>query len=229
MEKIKLLFVEDDTSFAFVVKGSLELTGEYEIDTASSGREGLELFNSSSPDIIVSDIEMKDMDGMEMVKLIRKLNKDIPILFATGRTSPQDVLKGYELNVDNFIKKPYLPDELNAHIKAILKRVQKQQSLQPISKIQIGQYSFDINTHILTKEHSRKLTQREADILLLLHERKGTIVKREEILESFWGRNDFFTSRSLDVFINSLRKYLSEDHTIEIQTIRSEGLKLQFS
>lgn len=225
MKKIKLLFVEDDTSFAFVVKGSLELTGEYEIYAASNGKEGLELFNTTSPDIIVSDIEMGEMDGMEMVKLIRDANSDIPILFATGRTSPQDVLKGYELNVDNFIKKPYLPDELNAHIKAILKRVQKQSS-QSISEIRIGEYSFDINTHLLTKENSRKLTQREAAILLLLHERKGEVVKRDEILEKFWGRNDFFTSRSLDVFINSLRKYLSEDHTIEIQTVRGEGLKL---
>lgn len=226
MKKIKLLFVEDDISFAFVVKGSLELTGEYEIETALNGKEGLELFKATSPDIIVSDIEMENMDGMEMVKLIREIDSDIPIIFATGRTSPQDVLKGYELNVDNFIKKPYLPDELNAHIKAILKRVQKQQSLLPASEIQIGKYSFDINTHILTKEHSRKLTQREAAILLLLYERKGDMVKREEILEKYWGRNDFFTSRSLDVFISSLRKYLSEDHTIEIQTIRGEGLKL---
>ena len=226
MEKIKLLFVEDDSSFAFVVKGCLELTGDYEILTASSGREGFERFNSTPPDIIVSDIEMEDMDGMEMVSLIRRKNQEIPILFATGRTSAQDVLKGYELNVDNFIKKPYLPDELNAHIKAILKRIQKRSSPSPNTEISIGKYSFDTDTHLLTKGESRKLTQRESSILLKLYDRKGTIVKREEILEEFWGRNDFFTSRSLDVFINSLRKYLSGDDSIEIQTIRGEGLML---
>ena len=226
MEKIKLLFVEDDSSFAFIVKGCLELTGDYEIHTASSGREGFERFNSTQLDIIVSDIEMEDMDGMEMVSLIRRKNQEIPILFATGRTSAQDVLKGYELNVDNFIKKPYLPDELNAHIKAILKRLQKRSSSPASTEISIGKYLFDTHTHLLTKGEPRKLTQREASILLKLYDRKGSIVKRDEILEEFWGRNDFFTSRSLDVFINSLRKYLSDDDSIEIQTIRGEGLML---
>lgn len=226
MEKIKLLFVEDDSSFAFVVTGSLELTGQYEIYSATDGREGLDIFNSVSLDIIVSDIEMSGMDGMEMVKQIRKKNSEIPILFATGRTSAQDVLKGYELNVDNFIKKPYLPDELNAHIKAILKRVQRQQPSPSTQEVQIGKYKFNIDTHILSKDETRRLTQREAAILMKLYACKGEVVKREEILEELWGRNDFFTSRSLDVFINSLRKYLSEDISIELQTIRGEGLKL---
>lgn len=226
MEKIKLLFVEDDASFAFVIKGSLELTGDYEVYDASDGKIGLTIFHSTPLDIIVSDIEMDGMDGMEMVKLIREKNQDIPILFATGRTSAEDVLKGYELSVDNFIKKPYLPNELDAHIKAILKRLKKQQLLQAGSEIHIGKYTFDIHTHILSKEQSRKLTQREAAILMKLYNRKGDVVKREEILEEFWGRNDFFTSRSLDVFISSLRKYLSCDDSVEIQTIRGEGLKL---
>lgn len=225
MNKIKLLFVEDDASFAFVVKESLNMKGDYNVYAASNAKEGLEIFNSETIDIIVSDIEMDGMDGMEMVKCIRKKNQDIPIIFATGRTSTQDVLDGYELNVDNFIKKPYLPDEINAHIKAVLKRTQKE-SLPKVTSVQIGEYLFDVNTHILTKDQSRKLTQREAAILLKLYNSKGEVVRRDNILDEFWGRNDFFTSRSLDVFINSLRKYLSGDNTIEIQTIRGEGLKL---
>lgn len=226
MDKIRLLFVEDDVSFSFVIKGSLELTGEYEVYAAFSGKEGVELFNSMPLDVIVSDIEMEGMDGMEMVKLIRQKDNDIPILFATGRTSPQDVLKGYELNVDNFIKKPYLPDELNAHIKAILKRTKRNESGKDNPEITIGNYTFNKYTHILSKEDSRKLTQREASILLRLYENKGEIVKREDLLEELWGRNDFFTSRSLDVFISSLRKYLSNDEHIELQTVRGEGLRL---
>jgi len=226
MDKIRLLFVEDDASFSFVIKGSLELTGEYEVYAALNGKDGIEIFNQTPLDAIVSDIEMEGMDGMEMVKLIRQKDNEIPILFATGKTSPQDVLRGYELNVDNFIKKPYLPDELNAHIKAILKRTKRNDPEKDNSEITIGNYTFNKYTHILSKEDSRKLTQRESAILMRLYENKGEVVKREELLEELWGRNDFFTSRSLDVFISSLRKYLSNDEHIELQTVRGEGLRL---
>lgn len=226
MEKIRLLFVEDDASFSFVIKGSLELTGEYDVHAALNGKEGLEIFNNTAIDVIVSDIEMDGMDGLEMVKRIRQKDTEIPILFATGRTSAQDVLNGYELNVDNFIKKPYLPDELNAHIKAILKRTKRNVAAKEQPEITIGNYTFNIYTHVLSKEKTRKLTQREAAILMRLYENKGETVKREDLLDELWGRNDFFTSRSLDVFISSLRKYLSEDEHIELQTVRGEGLRL---
>lgn len=226
MDKIRLLFVEDDISFSFVIKGSLELTGEYEVHAAFNGQDGLALFDRIPLDVIVSDIEMEGMDGMEMVRLIRQKDSEIPVLFATGRTSAQDVLKGYELNVDNFIKKPYLPDELNAHIKAILKRTRRDVPAKDTLEITIGNYTFNKYTHVLYKEDSRKLTQREAAILMRLYEKRGQIVKREELLEELWGRNDFFTSRSLDVFVSSLRKYLSDDRHIELQTVRGEGLRL---
>ncbi|MDR2804498.1 MAG: response regulator transcription factor [Dysgonamonadaceae bacterium] len=230
MEKIKLLFVEDDPSFSFIIKGSLELTGMYEVCLASNGKEGLKAYDSFVPDIIASDIEMPIMDGLQMVQLIRQKNGNIPIVFATGRTSAQDVVEGYRLNVDNFIKKPFIPEELDAHIQAILKRIKERIIIANNSKeVFLGEYTFNMATHILQWHNEKqKMTPREADILWLLYENKNQVVKRSFLLEKLWGISDFFTSRSLDVFTTSLRKYLSFDPNIQIETIHREGLKLIF-
>ena len=227
MTKIKLLFIEDDSSFAFIVKECLELTGRYEVCSAPNGKAGLEAYISFTPDIIVSDIEMPVMNGLQMVKEIRKKDSQTPILFATGRTKAQDVLDGYELNVDNFIKKPYIPDELDAHIQAILKRMKKQIIIVGDKNVHIGEYRFDVSARTLQRENEIKnLTPKEANILWKLYQNKNEIVKREDFLMDFWGINDFYTSRSLDVFINTLRKYLDSDPQIKIETVRGAGLKL---
>jgi DNA-binding response OmpR family regulator len=229
MDVINLLYVEDDPSFSFVVKASLELTGRYEVCTASNGKQGLEAYASFVPDIIVSDIEMPVMNGLQMVQLIRQKDSQIPILFATGRTKAQDVLDGYKFNVDNFIKKPYIPDELDAHIQAILKRIKERVIVVNQKEVLLGAYIFNVETRILQwKNEKQKLTPREADILWLLYEGKGETVKRNTILEKLWGISDFFTSRSLDVFINTLRRYLSFDSDIQIQTVHKEGLRIIF-
>lgn len=222
------MFVEDDFSFAFITTGSLELTGLYDIRTASNGKEGLEQYRAFQPDVIVSDIEMPTMDGFEMVKQIRKENEQVPILFATARTAAQDVLEGYKLHVDNFIKKPFLPEELNMHIQAILKRVRMSAPKSESSGvIAIGEYLFNVDSHKLQrKEELYKLTDRESQILERLYQNKGELVRREALLEELWGVNDFFTSRSLDVFVSSLRKYLANDSRIEIVTLRGKGLML---
>jgi DNA-binding response OmpR family regulator len=229
MTKIKLLFVEDDTSFAFVIKGSLELSGNYEVETASNGKEGLDLFDTFNPDVIVADIEMPILNGIEMVKKIRQKNEFIPILLATGHTTAQDVLDGYDLNVDNFIKKPYLPEELNAHIRAILKRVQTTLIIQDNKVIvSLCEYVFNVDDQALQwKTETFRLTGRETKVLWKLYEQREKLVTRESILKELWGNSDFFTSRSLDVFINTLRKYLSNDPKIRIETIRGKGFRLR--
>ena len=228
--KIKLLFVEDDTSLAFVVKGSLELTGEYDVQIASNGKEGLDFYHSFNPDVIVSDIDMPDMDGMEMVSQIRKINETVPILFATGYTNAQFVLDGYKLNVDNFIKEPFIPEELNAHIQAVLKRIRMFENECNAEIIHLGDYVFYTDIQQLHYTATKyKLSARESKILFKLYENKGNVVKRQDLLEELWGLNDFFTSRSLDVYINSLRKYLSLDPKISIETIRGKGLILNIS
>ena len=229
MAKIKLLFVEDDTSFAFIVKGSLELTGIYEVETAFNGKEGLDAYCSFNPDVVVADIEMPVMTGMEMVAQIRKNDETIPILFATGHTNAQYVLDGYKLNVDNFIKKPFLPEELNAHIQAVLKRSRKLPN-NNTDTFYLGDYIFNTDKqYIQYKNIKQKLSIRGTKILYKLYENIGNVVRRDELLEEIWGMNDFFTSRSLDVYINSLRKHLSFDSKINIETIRGKGLVLHIA
>jgi DNA-binding response OmpR family regulator len=228
MNRIKLLYVEDDAAFTFLTKSSLELTGRYDIRTAANGKEALEVYRSFRPDVIVSDIEMPVMDGMEMVARIRRQDEQTPILFATGRTRAGDVIEGYKLQVDNFIKKPYVPQELDAHIQAVVKRLHTVPLIyQTKDIVRIGSYRFNPNTRLLQGDgEMHELTAREAAVLWKLYEQKGRIVKRETLLEDLWGTNDFFTSRSLDVFINTLRKYLAGDENIHIQTLRGVGLRL---
>jgi DNA-binding response OmpR family regulator len=231
MSKTKLLFVEDDATFSYIIKNSLELSGKYEIQTASNGKEGLEMYRSFDPDVIVADIEMPILDGMEMLRKIREKNESIPVLLATGQSNVQNVLKGYELNADNFIKKPYIPEELDAHIQAVLRRIKKS-SIVHAKKgiILLGEYIFNMDKQILQyKAIIHKLTDRESQILEKLHDRIGKLITREYLLAELWGVNDFFTSRSLDVFINRLRKRLSRDSNIKIETVRGKGLMLTIS
>ena len=119
---IKLLLVEDDANLRYVIQGGLEdIIGGYEVRTAATGEEGLRVWEEFKPDIIISDIDMPGMDGFEMVKRIREIDRETPVLFASALTSPKDVRKGYEMGVNNYIKKPFIADELDAHMKAILK------------------------------------------------------------------------------------------------------------
>jgi DNA-binding response OmpR family regulator len=230
MGKTKLLFVEDDTSFAFIVKGSLELTEIYQVETAGNGKEGLDVYYSFNPDVIVTDIEMPVMDGKEMVSQIRKVDEAIPILFATAYTNAQYVVEGYKLRVDNFIKKPFLPEELNAHVQAVLKRSRISLTVNGANGIYLGDCILNMDKQYLQfKNTKQKLTTRETEILYRLYKGRGNLVKRGELLKELWGINDFFSSRSLDVYINSLRKYLSLDPKISIETIRGKGLVLSIA
>lgn len=230
MKPIKLLFVEDDDALAFMVTGSLDLSGKYEIHRAANGAEGLTLYNNIHPDIIVADVEMPEMSGFEMVRKIRETDTFTPIIFASARKSPKDFIEGLHVGADNFIRKPYLPEELEVQMTALLRRINKEVTEEAISsyKHSFGNYRLDTQARTLEIKggNSFLLTERETGILKILSDRKGEIVKRDEILTVFWGNSDFYTTRSLDVFIANIRKYLKEDGSVEIQTIRGEGFRL---
>ena len=226
---IKLLLVEDDASFAFIVKGCLELSGKYEVTHAIDGQAGIDLYHSCAPDIIVSDVEMPGMSGLDMVRAIRLMDDQIPIFFATARTQAKDLIQGFGVGVDNYIRKPYLPEELNAHILAVLKR-KDMVNASDQRLIPIGEYLFNETKRTLQWQDKKfNLTQREVKILLLLYQRKGKIVRREDILSANWGGPDFYNSRSLDVFVSKLRKYLAFDPKVEIRNVRGEGIQLLIS
>lgn len=230
---IKLLLVEDDANLCYIIQGGLEdMIGGYEVLTAANGEEGLKVWKAEQPDVIVADIEMPVMDGYEMVKRIREEDEHIPILFTSGRVSPKDVVKGYELGVNNYVKKPFLAEELHAHVTALLKltrglQVQKNE----VPEVSIGQlFSFDTTRGVLKQKggEERMLTVREADLLRMLCEHKGQVVRREVILSRLWNtEEDYFASRSLDVFVSRLRKLLADDEAVELKTVKGVGLILE--
>lgn len=229
---IKILVIEDDEACAYTIQGGLELLGNYEVMLAHNGKEGLDIFNRFSPDVLVTDIEMPEMDGYELVKQIREKNESVIIIMESGRKMPKDVVKGFSLGVDSYIKKPFVAEELHAHIQAVFKRAGRSKgggADNSDSYLYIGNYKFDCGGNTLElSTQKQKLTEREAGILKMLYEHKNTVVPRNEILAAFWGEGpDYFHSRSLDVFLSKLRKYLSQDSSIKIITVKNEGLILK--
>lgn len=228
---IKLLLVEDDANLRYIIQSALEdIIGGYEVIAAANGEEGLQQWKQHQPEVIVSDIEMPIMNGYEMVSRIREMDGDTPILFTSGLISPKDVVKGYELGANNYIKKPFLPDELDAHIHALLKLSKGEKAKDESQCYKVGkEYVLDA-THATLRHSSgvnKTLTVREAGLLQMLCEKRGDIIRREAVLDKFWNtEDDYFASRSLDVFVTKLRKLLAEDESVSVKTVKGVGLML---
>ena len=232
MADIKLLLVEDDENLAYMEKSSFEdIIGGYEVKTAINGKDGLELWKHFQPDVIVSDIDMPIMDGIEMVKKIREIDGDTIILFTTGLTSPKDLKAGYAAGANNYVKKPFVPEELDAHIQSLMRLKQGKRSLDTSHLIKLGKYILHADHATLKNQADgteKMLTAREAKILELLAVNKNDVVRREAVLSRFWGveDKDYFASRSLDVFIKKIRTAIEDEPRVELKTIRGVGFKL---
>ena len=232
MADIKLLLVEDDENLAYMEKSSFEdIIGGYEVKTAINGKDGLELWKHFQPDVIVSDIDMPIMGGIEMVKIIREIDGDTIILFTTGLTSPKDLKAGYAAGANNYVKKPFVPEELDAHIQSLMRLKQGKRSLDNSHLIKLGKYILHADHATLKNQEDgteKMLTAREAKILELLAVNKNDVVRREAVLSRFWGveDKDYFASRSLDVFIKKIRTAIEDEPSVELKTIRGIGFKL---
>ena len=231
MEKIKLLIVEDDEGLSFIEKTGLEdIVGGYEVSIANNGKEGLEIWESTHPDVIVADVDMPVMNGLEMVEHIRHCDNHVIIIFTSALTSPKDVQAGYRIGVNNYVKKPFEPEELDAHIKALLRLREAPATNGTTDSYTIGRYVLNVKQTELQDTLTGKITAmtwREANILQVLAENWGKTVRRDMLLERCWHvHDDYFASRSLDVFVNKLRKMISDDDSISIKTIRGVGLRL---
>ena len=228
---IKLLLVEDDESLAYIEKTGLEdIIGGYEVSTAANGKEGVKMWEETHPDVIISDIDMPVMNGFEMVERIRETDGNVIIIFTSALTSPNDVKAGYRLGINNYVKKPFVPEELDAHIQALMKMRGGAKTQKEINHYKLGKYTLDAEHATLRNDEtnlSQTITQREAQILQLLAENKNNVVRREAILSRFWNtEDDYFASRSLDVFVNKLRKLLADEPKITLKTVRGIGLQL---
>ncbi|WP_148295520.1 response regulator transcription factor [Prevotella dentasini] len=222
-EKIRLLIVEDDENLRFLEKTELEeIIGGYEVFTASNGKEGLEQWISCKPDIVVADIDMPVMDGFDMVEQIRRKDPVCLILFTSALTSPKDIKAGYRLGADNYIKKPFMPEELDAHIRAMLRLRNSMPAGRQEASLAIGAYVLVPTEAVLLNTHDdsrTSLSLRECQILELLAQNMGKTVERNVILERYWPNVDIhFASRSLDVFVSKLRKMVSGDPKVVIRS-----------
>ena len=230
----RVLLVEDDKNLSFILKSSLEqMIGGYEVLSVANGKDGLDMLTKENFDVIVSDVEMPVMDGVTMVQHIRKNHPSLAIIFITGLTTARDVINGYQAGADFYIKKPFLPEELDAHIQAVLRMRHNTQAESPVGNDEdtiftIGKYSFDPTQNMLIFENEQhNLTAKESKILEMLCREKGKVVSRENILNEIWGNSDFYSSRSLDVFITKLRKYLSKDTDVSLNVLKGVGICLK--
>lgn len=226
----KILLIEDEWQLGQIVKDSLEMRG-FEMLYASDGKEGLDLYQQHKPDVVVLDIMMPNMDGFTVTTEIRKQDKITPIIFLTAKSQTADVVKGFELGGNDYLKKPFSMDELIVRIKALLQRFNDQpaQEASGSDVIQIGQYQFNYTKQTLTRNHETAfLSHREAEILRRLSENLNQVIERKSVLLDLWGDDSFFNARSMDVFITKLRRYLKDDPRVQIVNIRGVGYKLIF-
>ena len=223
MSNLKILLAEDETSLGMIVKESLE-SRNFEVFLAENGEQAYEIYQSEKPDILVLDIMMPIKDGLTLAKEIRHENKHIPIIFLTAKSQTKDVLEGFEHGGNDYLKKPFSMEELIVRINSLLSRTQFNQNVE---EIKIGEYLFNSTKQtILFKEEKTPLTHRESELLFSLYQQKNEVLDRRFILKKLWGNDDFFTARSMDVFISKLRKKLQKDANIQILNIRGFGYKL---
>jgi DNA-binding response OmpR family regulator len=223
MNKIKVLLAEDEASLGMIVKESLE-SRDFIVFHAENGEEAFEVYQKEKPDILVLDVMMPKKDGFTLAKEIRLENKKIPILFLTAKSQTADVLEGFNHGGNDYLKKPFLMEELIIRIKSLLNRIELKTN---IDAIKIGEYSFNLNKQTLEyTSEIEQLTHREAQLLFHLFKKKNEVLDRTFILNKLWGNDDFFNARSMDVFISKLRKKLKKDNSLQIINIRGFGYKL---
>ena len=226
---IDVLLVEDEETLALIIKDTLEGQG-FAIRLAENGEEGIEKFFGQKPDVVVADVMMPRMDGFEMVRRIRRQDKQTPVLFLTARSATNDVVEGFELGGNDYLKKPFGMQELIVRIKALLGRAsnysapEKQTS---VTEFEIGRYRFNaITQRLFYLGNETELSYRESEILRRLCENRNEVTLMQDILIELWGNDTFFNQRSLHVFITKLRHKLSRDERIRIVNVRGIGYKL---
>lgn len=228
----KILLVEDDQNFGDVLRSFLEVH-DYDVTLAADGLAGFEAYRNGKWDLCIFDVMMPRLSGFELAKKVRESDQQTPIIFLTARTMKDDVLAGFEIGADDYITKPFNSDELLARMNVILRR-----SAVPVdpkdeqTEFDFGQFHFTFPLRILTHTAADgtvskdKLSPKEAQLMRLFAIHKNNVLSRSEALTKIWGEDNYFTARSMDVFVTKLRKYLKKDDNIEIVNIHGNGFQL---
>ncbi len=228
----QILLVEDDQNFGDVLRSYLEMH-EYEVDLAQDGEEGLLKYNKGNYALCILDVMMPKKDGFTLAKEIREKDKDIPLIFLTAKSLKEDVLEGFKIGADDYITKPFNSEELLLRVQAILRRAgEKVDPKEDVKEFTLGDYHFNYPLRILTFKNAEgetskeNLSPKEAHLLRLFCIHKNNVLERSVALTKIWGEDNYFTARSMDVFVTKLRKYLKKDEKLEIVNIHGNGFRL---
>ncbi len=227
MSKPKILYVEDDLSLGYVTKDNLELRG-YDINLFEDGKTALNAFRDENFDLCILDVMLPKMDGFALASKIRETDEDIPILFLSAKSLKEDRIEGLTVGGDDYITKPFNIEELALKIEVFLKRSKiTNKKEKNAAMIEIGEFRFDAENLLLEhKNGSKRLTSRESELLIYFATNQNKVLKKEQIMKEVWDNSNYFNSRSLDVFVSRLRKYLKDDPNIRINNIHGIGFIL---
>lgn len=222
-KRITILLAEDEPALGQIIKESLE-TRNFEVLLCDNGEKALHVYEQENPKLLVLDVMMPKKDGFTLAKDIRMINTEIPIIFLTAKSQTQDVVEGFHIGGNDYLKKPFSMEELIVRINNLLKRTHVQKTAEILN---IGAYVFDFPKQLLKHDgNTIQLTHREAHLLYHLVKNRNKVLDRSEILKKLWGNDDFFSARSMDVFITKLRKKLQHDTDVQIINVRGFGYKL---
>lgn len=229
VSKSRILYVEDDDTLGYITSENLERKG-YEVKLSQDGESALQLFRSEPFDICLLDIMLPKLDGFTLARMIRKENEEIPIIFISAKSLTEDKIEGLLLGADDYIVKPFNIEELTLKIEVFLRRSRVIKSTPLENKLQIGSCVLDMNLLRLDCQGTlKKLTFREAELISYFSRNRNKLLSREQILEAVWGGNDYFSGRSLDVFISRLRKYFQDDPLVRIENRHGLGYVFEVS
>jgi DNA-binding response OmpR family regulator len=224
--KQEILLVEDDPNFGAVLRDYLELH-DFNVVLAKDGVEGLQAYRNNDPEICILDVMMPHKDGFTLGKEIRELDGELPLIFLTAKSLKEDVLKGYQVGADDYLTKPFDSEVLLYKIKAIINRRYQNQATPEDKILAVGAYSYDTEMRILKiGETEFKLSPKEGALLKLLATNKNQLVSRSEALKKIWKDDNYFTGRSMDVYVAKIRKHLKLDENVAIVNVHSEGFRL---
>jgi two-component system, OmpR family, response regulator len=229
----RILLVEDDQNFGDVLRSYLEMH-DYDVTLATDGVQGFESYKKGVFDLCIFDVMMPKKDGFTLAREIRDRDAEMPIIFLTAKTLKEDILQGFKIGADDYITKPFNSEELLYRIQAILKRSKAKagDAEQELREVTLGKFHFNFTVRVLTynpgetDEFKEKLSPKEAQLLRLFAIHKNDVLSRSEALTKIWGEDNYFTARSMDVFVTKLRKYLKADENIEIVNIHGNGFQL---
>jgi DNA-binding response OmpR family regulator len=220
---MKILLVEDDPDLGKLLSEYLKMH-EFEVVHTIDGKTTLDILKSEPVDLATIDIMLPDIDGLELAKSLRNSWPKLPFIFLTAKNRKEDIISGLKLGADDYITKPFEPEELILRINVALRRNKSPDGLElkiGLSVLLMSEFRLE------TPKHEYKLTQRETELLGYMIRNKNRLIKREILLKTLWGESDYFLGRSMDVFISRLRKYFKDDPSVVLETFRGTGYLLK--